>query len=524
LFWQSSYTTYIYISSTIISINQNLQQALARAEAMIDDLTMQKLRLEQEKETLQIESDRLAARLAAKSDRSDELAHELARVRDELDARMQEIDQLKGKLDHDENSARAQVQNMERQVENLRELLELHEMKTIELNSLVVEKEALLTSEKNATLYLRDLLAKVGEKDDATEKLLIEVRSDREDLQDALDKAYEAVKAKERDLQESFQEIGKLRQELEDAAVAAKESERVFEDRRFQLESEVALVRLQLESMEGDVRTHVSVLTSRLDQLMAEKATVEGQLRDQKQKVGDMHRGTVKAEAETQQMQRAMFALAETVQYYMGRLGQQEELLNIKVQSWVDQSEARVQQAMAQVRTAAKAMHARNREIHDKAIEQYRRGGVTFEMMEDRLAQAQAALQVATRTAEEDASERDTLWQQLQESQADVDRLDRALQDLRRVHNLDKDGVALYNPGTVGIEELRRLEERLENAEQRAVEISTHGAKTFAQSARTIAFLEGECGRLKTLQDHFRYVNRDSNTLAILLSNFFSPQ
>jgi hypothetical protein len=37
--------------------------------------------------------------------------------------------------------------------------------------------------------------------------------------------------------------------------------------------------------------------------------------------------------------------------------------------------------------------------------------------------------------------------------------------------------------------------------------MSTISAKSFAQSARTIAYLEGECGRLKTMLDHFRLVN-----------------
>lgn len=39
------------------------------------------------------------------------------------------------------------------------------------------------------------------------------------------------------------------------------------------------------------------------------------------------------------------------------------------------------------------------------------------------------------------------------------------------------------------------------------MQMSTISAKSFAQSARTIAYLEGECGRLKTMLDHFRLVN-----------------
>ena len=48
-------------------------------------------------------------------------------------------------------------------------------------------------------------------------------------------------------------------------------------------------------------------------------------------------------------------------------------------------------------------------------------------------------------------------------------------------------------------DEWHRLSERLLAAEQRAMAISAQSAKTFAQSTRTIAFLEGEATRLKTL-------------------------
>lgn len=59
-------------------------------------------------------------------------------------------------------------------------------------------------------------------------------------------------------------------------------------------------------------------------------------------------------------------------------------------------------------------------------------------------------------------------------------------------------------------EEFSRLKvqvERLEKSEKRSLEISKHGAKSFARSARTIAYLESECLRLRTLVDHFRLVN-----------------
>lgn len=176
----------------------------------------------------------------------------------------------------------------------------------------------------------------------------------------------------------------------------------------------------------------------------------------------------------------------------------------MKVQSWAETAEGRLQQAQIALRTASKAINARNRELEDSALERYRRGGVTFEMLEDRLAEAQDALKEATRVAEDEAAERDALWHQLQDAQNENERLEKALEDLRLNKGLDKDGNPIYNPSLVAIDDFQRLGQRLEAAEQRAVEISSNGAKQFAQSARTIAYLEGECSRLKTLLDHYR--------------------
>lgn len=67
--------------------------------------------------------------------------------------------------------------------------------------------------------------------------------------------------------------------------------------------------------------------------------------------------------------------------------------------------------------------------------------------------------------------------------------------------------MAKENGIVIRSEDIARLIGRIETAERRALEMSTHGAKAFARSVRTVAFLEGECSRLRILVDHLRSVN-----------------
>jgi tetrahydromethanopterin S-methyltransferase subunit G len=59
----------------------------------------------------------------------------------------------------------------------------------------------------------------------------------------------------------------------------------------------------------------------------------------------------------------------------------------------------------------------------------------------------------------------------------------------------------------VSIEDYNQVLERLDEVEKRAVDVSAQAAKEYARSARTIAYLEGQCSRLSVLVDHFRMVN-----------------
>ena len=254
---------------------------------------------------------------------------------------------------------------------------------------------------------------------------------------------------------------------------------------------------------------------------------------------------------------RYVTSLVETIQYYSSRFNQQEEQLARHVQSWVQQSEEKIQKSMKKLNSVQKAvtlkftetkdgnqvsnkMFPRNKsegeeeekgnrdDVREREEGGGERGNTTNAILEERLFHSQASLQNALRNAEENDIEKKNLWMQVQQSLKDQERLERALKDTKlmrsgtadsmrdrdRERDRDRDsgfggshGGLVGSVQGVGGEEMYRLNERLVQAEQRAVQMSAMSAKNFAQSARTIAYLEGECGRLKTMLDHFRYVH-----------------
>lgn len=60
-------------------------------------------------------------------------------------------------------------------------------------------------------------------------------------------------------------------------------------------------------------------------------------------------------------------------------------------------------------------------------------------------------------------------------------------------------------------DEIYQLQQKLQLVEKQSAEISTNGAKVFAKTSRTIALLEADVIRLKSLIDHFKLVNIQLN-------------
>ena len=314
---------------------------------------------------------------------------------------------------------------------------------------------------------------------------------------------------------------------------------------------------MKLDGLESDSRAHVGVLTSQVEHTIAEKQAAEDAMREQRQRLQDVDRAQAQQAADLAQARRLAAGLADTVRFHSARLAQQEEALTRRVDAWAEVCDTKLRAADKKLYAAARAMSELRAERHVAAgvSESFLGHGAAYgarpaaggyeehgeeggagqsatDMLEERLSHTQAALQIALRGSEDDAAEKEELWAQLQRSQREQERLERLVQELRRsmaAHDgADRDRDTAYainaSRGASGAghghshghgaggaatsaEEWHLLSERLSAAEQRAMTISAQSAKTFAQSARTIAFLEGEGARLKALVDHFRVVN-----------------
>jgi chromosome segregation ATPase len=102
--------------------------------------------------------------------------------------------------------------------------------------------------------------------------------------------------------------------------------------------------------------------------------------------------------------------------------------------------------------------------------------------------------------------ERNEFEVKLRECILERDELERTLEDLKVEAQFQAQDISRES-AQLAADEFARLVERLELAEKRAVEMSSNGARAFAKSARTIAYLEGECSHQASLVDHFRGVN-----------------
>jgi chromosome segregation ATPase len=93
----------------------------------------------------------------------------------------------------------------------------------------------------------------------------------------------------------------------------------------------------------------------------------------------------------------------------------------------------------------------------------------------------------------------------IQDLEEDVQRLERELQ--AAMDDKDAQSIDFEREKSTRIDDFAKLNERLEQAEKQALDMSTDGAKAFARSSKTIAYLESECARLASLADHHKSVN-----------------
>lgn len=244
-----------------------------------------------------------------------------------------------------------------------------------------------------------------------------------------------------------------------------------------------------------------------LDELIRTRSALDDALRSEKGRVVALETELAAKNSEASLNKRTLKHIADTMLAFQSRQSQHEEALQTLATARLQLCNRRIATLRESVRHTALVQHAAS--VSDKT---------TRELLERKLQEVQSSLKAALLSNEVGAETHEKLWTDLQESQRKQEQLERSLQDA--IYEAEEESRAAQNALNVhnaqntsseglfiSAEEFARLAARLENAELRAEEMATNGAKAFARSARTVAFLEGECSRLRTLGDHFRAVN-----------------
>jgi hypothetical protein len=199
------------------------------------DMLLKVSELERATEDLHVENERLNVRYKAKAQRVEEVQGEISRLREELEARMMDLDALRIKDQRGDEVSKAVIFQLEADLSNLRQVSELQEIRRLEQNSMLMDSDEALELAQSESLYLRDVLAQVGKKDEVSGRLLIDSSNDREVLRETVNRASKDLQAKQYELEESRQEREKLERDVHDTVIASEQAERTFEDRRFQV-------------------------------------------------------------------------------------------------------------------------------------------------------------------------------------------------------------------------------------------------------------------------------------------------
>jgi chromosome segregation ATPase len=132
------------------------------------DLRSDLINMTNERDELLLNLDHIETRLALKTETSDELEQELDRLKNEVDSRIVDMQSLSGSNDSQMNETDIKLTNTDKEIDNLKELVQLLEVKGVEIDHSLQEKdnelqhiESELFIERDLTTNLRGLLSKV---------------------------------------------------------------------------------------------------------------------------------------------------------------------------------------------------------------------------------------------------------------------------------------------------------------------------------------------------------------------------
>jgi chromosome segregation ATPase len=457
----------------------SLPQRLRHAEQQVDQLSLQIRVAEKTSEESQLEYDKLQVRFQAKLRLAEEQNQDIMALRQEIDKLLEENDRIKLHEMQAETSCRLREIDNQGEIELLQQRVQELETENNQLIDLLRTKQFELNHEIDNNRALKELMHKAGEKDHTVEQLLVEARAERDAVRRQLADVSDKLQVQARTVHEYHEQFSVLQTQLQ---------------RR---DSEAATLQKRIELLQGEAQGETRSLYLRLEDLSNENQTVEDALREQKQKTGAAERELKNRSAELESSRRSLRNLVDVVRAHYSRVFNTQDALSQTVQSKLARIEARIDTSNDSVQhTLHEVAMVMNGTENDRRV------------VERTLHETQALLQKALDQHDRDATEKEEIWAKYDAAQQEVGELQAMLDEV----NAQLEERVSANQGQEAQaqavhEEVLAIQQRLSEAELRAEQMSTESARAFAKSARTVAYLEGEVNRLKTLLDHLRVVN-----------------
>lgn len=459
--------------------SSTMAQRLKRAEAQVDELALQVRMTDRTNEEVQLEYDKLQVRFQAKLRLAEEQNQDILDLRLEIDKLLEENDRIKlHEMQTEANSRLVEIDN-QGEIELLqRRVLELEDENRLLMENLRA-RQLELQQEVESNRSLKEILNKFGDRGTATEGHLLELRTERDAARKQLVEVSERLQVQARTVTEYHERYELLQRQM------------VHRD------SEVSSMQKRIELLQGEAQGEARSLYLRLEDLSNETQSVEDALREQKQKTAAAERDVKARTAELENSRRSLRNLVDIVRTHYSKVLNAQDGLAQQVQTKLARVDARIDSATWSVHhTISEVAAVMNGTENDRRI------------VERALKDTQALLEKALDRHDHDAQEKDEAWNKYDAAQQHVEDLQRMLDD---VHAQLAERIDMHNnndaQAQVLEEEFLSIKQRLSEAELRAEQMSTENARSFAKSARTVAYLEGECTRLKTLLDHQRVVN-----------------
>eukprot|EP01038_Epipyxis_sp_PR26KG_P008401 gene8401-11359_t len=474
----------------------NNERSASKSQAKIDELITQLAELNKNHEELSFEYEKLLIRFQSKTKQTEDLYKDNQFLREELENKLQDVDRLKfSEMKYDALSKLKQIDN-ENEIEVLRERLNTYEGRINDL-------ELVLTDEREQNDSLKLFLNKLGEKDETTESLL---ESTTNEL-NAIKKLYLAKVEECTTFQLQIEKYHSLVEEKEkenrQTSMALLHAQQIPTPTKSITPSCNIQSHADLKSNVDELKSKLTFLQSQYDSVFSEKIEAENIYRITKEQLQMCENILLNKTEEFLQLQTPLSKLKVNISSFAQKSSFAENAFFNKISSYMNNYEVRIQYMGNLVHTLSATFN--NLKNHSNIVE------ANFK-------DSQITLKKLTARYESQTGE-------LNDRVAEIARLNNAIMELKysfeekqqQTKNLEN---SMEQSIMIQPEEYDHLIQRLNDAEKRAIIMSTEGAKSFARSTRTIAFLEGECTRLKTLIDHFRIINMKlTNDLKISNNN-----